>query len=36
MSVRNIRNHYSRGLLAPPEVRARVGYYNPTTSPACA
>ena len=28
MSVRNIRNHHSRGLLAPPEVRARVGYYN--------
>ncbi len=29
MSVRNIRNHHSRGLLAPPEVRARVGYYGP-------
>ena len=28
MSVRNIRNHHSRGLLAPPEVRARVGYYD--------
>jgi len=28
MSVRNIRNHHSRGLLPPPEVRARVGYYN--------
>ncbi len=28
MSVRNVRNHHSRGLLAPPEVRARVGYYN--------
>jgi DNA-binding transcriptional MerR regulator len=28
MSVRNIRNHHSRGLLAPPEVRARVGYYS--------
>jgi len=28
MSVRNIRNHHSRGLLAPPEVRSRVGYYN--------
>jgi hypothetical protein len=25
MSVRNIRNHQSRGLLPPPEVRARVG-----------
>ena len=29
MSVRNIRNHHSRGLLPPPEVRARVGYYGP-------
>src|ERR1700759_2968281 len=28
MSVRNIRNHPTRGLLPPPEVRARVGYYN--------
>jgi DNA-binding transcriptional MerR regulator len=28
MSVRNIRNHQSRGLLPAPEVRARVGYYN--------
>src|SRR5271157_1897536 len=28
MSVRNIRNHHSRGLLPAPEVRARVGYYN--------
>ncbi len=28
MSVRNIRNHHSRGLLPPPEVRSRVGYYN--------
>jgi DNA-binding transcriptional MerR regulator len=28
MSVRNIRNHHSRGLLPPPDVRARVGYYN--------
>ncbi|MGO9249385.1 MAG: MerR family transcriptional regulator [Solirubrobacteraceae bacterium] len=28
MSVRNIRNHHTRGLLPPPEVRARVGYYN--------
>jgi DNA-binding transcriptional MerR regulator len=28
MSVRNIRNHQSRGLLPPPEVRARVGYYR--------
>jgi DNA-binding transcriptional MerR regulator len=28
MSVRNIRNHQSRGLLPPPDVRARVGYYG--------
>jgi len=28
MSVRNIRNHHTRGLLPPPEVRARVGYYS--------
>ncbi len=28
MSVRNIRNHHSRGLLQPPDVRARVGYYG--------
>src|ERR1035441_8300 len=28
MSVRNIRNHHTRGLLPSPEVRARVGYYN--------
>ena len=28
MSVRNIRNHHTRGLLPPPQVRARVGYYN--------
>jgi DNA-binding transcriptional MerR regulator len=28
MSVRNIRNHHSRGLLPPPDVRARVGYYG--------
>jgi DNA-binding transcriptional MerR regulator len=28
MSVRNIRHHHSRGLLPPPEVRKRVGYYN--------
>ncbi|MGN6664823.1 MAG: MerR family transcriptional regulator [Solirubrobacterales bacterium] len=28
MSVRNIRNHQSRGLLPPPEVRARIGYYG--------
>ena len=29
MSVRNIRNHQSRGLLPPPQVRARTGYYGP-------
>jgi DNA-binding transcriptional MerR regulator len=29
MTVRNIRAHQARGLLAPPEVRARVGYYGP-------
>ncbi|HWF24064.1 MAG TPA: MerR family transcriptional regulator [Solirubrobacteraceae bacterium] len=29
MSVRNIRSHQARGLLAPPAVRMRVGYYGP-------
>ncbi len=29
MSVRNIRAHQSRGLLPPPEVRGRTGYYGP-------
>lgn len=29
MTVRNIRAHQSRGLLPPPEVRARTGYYGP-------
>src|SRR3954454_4929694 len=28
MSVRNICNHHTRGLLPPPEGRARVGYYT--------
>jgi DNA-binding transcriptional MerR regulator len=28
MSVRNIRAHQARGLMAPPEVRMRVGYYG--------
>jgi DNA-binding transcriptional MerR regulator len=28
MTVRNIRNHQSRGLLPPPEVRGRIGYYG--------
>ncbi len=29
MSVRNIRAHQARGLVDPPEVRLRVGYYGP-------
>jgi DNA-binding transcriptional MerR regulator len=29
MTVRNIRAHQARGLLAPPDVRLRVGYYGP-------
>src|SRR5215212_11327136 len=29
MTVRNIRAHQSRGLLPPPELRARTGYYGP-------
>jgi DNA-binding transcriptional MerR regulator len=29
MSARNIRAHQSRGLLPPPTVRARTGYYGP-------
>ena len=29
MTVRNIRAHQSRGLLPPPDVRARTGYYGP-------
>jgi DNA-binding transcriptional MerR regulator len=28
MSVRNIRAHQSRGLLPPPDVRGRTGYYG--------
>jgi DNA-binding transcriptional MerR regulator len=28
MTVRNIRSHQARGLLPPPEVRQRVGYYG--------
>lgn len=28
MTVRNIRSHATRGLLPPPEVRARTGYYG--------
>jgi DNA-binding transcriptional MerR regulator len=29
MTVRNIRAHQSRGLLPPPNVRGRTGYYGP-------
>lgn len=29
MTVRNIREHQSRGLLPPPQLRGRVGYYGP-------
>ena len=29
MTVRNIRNHQSRGLVPPPEVVSRTGYYGP-------
>jgi DNA-binding transcriptional MerR regulator len=29
MTVRNIREHQSRGLLPPPTVRGRVGFYGP-------
>jgi DNA-binding transcriptional MerR regulator len=29
MSVRNVRSHQARGLLPPPEVRGRIGYYGP-------
>ena len=29
MTTRNIRAHQSRGLLPPPVVRARTGYYGP-------
>lgn len=29
MTVRNIRAHQSRGLLPPPEVKGRTGYYGP-------
>ena len=28
MTARNVRAHQSRGLLPPPEVRARTGYYG--------
>lgn len=29
MTVRNIRAHHSRGLLPPPKLRGRTGYYGP-------
>src|SRR6476469_8531219 len=29
MTVRNIRAHQSRGLLPPPEIDGRTGYYGP-------
>ena len=29
MTVRNVRAHQSRGLLPPPELRGRTGYYGP-------
>lgn len=29
MTARNIRAHQSRGLLPPPQVRSRTGYYGP-------
>ena len=28
MTVRNVRNHHSRGLLPPPSLEARTGYYD--------
>ena len=28
MTVRNIRAHQTRGLLPPPEVQGRTGYYS--------
>lgn len=28
LTVRNVRNYQSRGLIHPPEVRGRVGYYG--------
>jgi DNA-binding transcriptional MerR regulator len=29
MTVRNVRSHHARGLLPPPEVRGRTGFYGP-------
>jgi DNA-binding transcriptional MerR regulator len=28
MTIRNIRAHQTRGILPPPEVHGRTGYYN--------
>jgi DNA-binding transcriptional MerR regulator len=28
MTVRNVRNHQSRGLIGPPQLEARTGYYG--------
>ena len=28
MTVRNVRSHHARGLLPPPEVRGRTGFYG--------
>ena len=28
MTVRNVRNHQARGLIAPPSLVARTGYYG--------
>lgn len=30
LTVRNIRAHQARGLLHPPEIRQRLGYYGPS------
>ena len=29
LTVRNVRSHHARGLLQPPEVRGRTGFYGP-------
>ena len=28
MTVRNVRNHQARGLIGPPELQVRTGYYG--------
>ena len=28
LTVRNVRNYQSRGLIPPPEVQGRIGYYG--------